>query len=847
MPALLQPFPTAMRSAARSAAFLATVWIAGCGDTPDPRALPYRLVEENSSHAPAAAVDLDGDGADEIVFRYTPSQMDPGGMTALWLRRPDGRTINQINFDGLVLPPSFLDMDDDGRPEIVAPVLRGDSLFVTASTGSGTKLFSFLLTTGVPRVETDGVLPWDPQVHEMLLTDVDGDGVRDLVTVVLTGYARHPRGVFAHRVPTGELIGSAVVGAQFRETVIDDIDGDGDLEILAITRATENGARAGGLDDSHAYLLEFELSPRPRVSRWREISRHESGRLALADFDADGVRDLLVFRAGHVGIGALPMSARMQLLDPVTWEVRRERVLSEPLADPEIIDVDRDGHPEIAALRGAGEIWIFDGDFDVLRKRRLWSSAVFLNVVEDLDGDGVEELVATMDHEGAVILDGRLRTLAFHPLVAVTAERVRTAVGVRPLLLLADLAEAVVLRSDANPFVPVYRYGPAAAGILLTVLMSGFAYTYLRDRRELRLLRAIEAVRPGRTTSACLVLDPAGRVRWHNDVVRGWSNGAAAAGAGVELDHAGPELTAFCAERLADPAAAPAEKTLTLTLPEGPTRVRAAAEPLLVPSSRRPHWFVHLTRDAPGIDPEQGRTWGIMAQRVAHDLRNPLTSILLTVQRMEMEYRENAPGLAPRLDAYSMRIQQRIEHLRRMTTNFMKFVDAEAPNRVVVDLAVLLRDVVGTMGCTMPPDVSLRLTLSDPLPAVLADADQIRSVLENLVANAVNALPAGGRIRIMAEAVSVGVRVGVADTGVGIAAEHLPHLFAAGFTTRPDGSGLGLAMVRKIIRDHGGVVEVETRSGVGTTFTFTLPAAARPADRTLHKADIVERPGTPAG
>jgi signal transduction histidine kinase len=127
--------------------------------------------------------------------------------------------------------------------------------------------------------------------------------------------------------------------------------------------------------------------------------------------------------------------------------------------------------------------------------------------------------------------------------------------------------------------------------------------------------------------------------------------------------------------------------------------------------------------------------------------------------------------------------------------------------------------------------VTLEADLAPALAPMLADASQLQQVLINLVVNAVEATPAGGRVTVRAtpqvRAGITGVTLAVVDTGSGIAPEHLPRLFEPFFTTRPrgQGTGLGLAISREIVRAHRGEIDVETSLGEGTTMTAWIPAA----------------------
>ena len=125
--------------------------------------------------------------------------------------------------------------------------------------------------------------------------------------------------------------------------------------------------------------------------------------------------------------------------------------------------------------------------------------------------------------------------------------------------------------------------------------------------------------------------------------------------------------------------------------------------------------------------------------------------------------------------------------------------------------------------------IALEVAIPPDLPLLLIDADQISQALVNLVENALKFTPPQGRVSIAARALPEGVEVQVKDTGVGVAAQHLPHLFERFYkvdrSRRDGGTGLGLAIVQQSIAAHGGHIAVTSREGAGCVFTFTLPRA----------------------
>jgi signal transduction histidine kinase len=149
-----------------------------------------------------------------------------------------------------------------------------------------------------------------------------------------------------------------------------------------------------------------------------------------------------------------------------------------------------------------------------------------------------------------------------------------------------------------------------------------------------------------------------------------------------------------------------------------------------------------------------------------------------------------------------------------------------------VELAPLVERVVGEVEASRPGrTIQVRSEIPEDLPPVAADRERVHQVLFNLLDNAVRFTPAGGEVTVAAQRENGSVHISVADTGVGIAPEHLPRLFERFYRVDParsredGGTGIGLAIARSVVEAHGGHIRAESQLGRGSTFTFDLPAA----------------------
>jgi two-component system, NtrC family, sensor kinase len=249
------------------------------------------------------------------------------------------------------------------------------------------------------------------------------------------------------------------------------------------------------------------------------------------------------------------------------------------------------------------------------------------------------------------------------------------------------------------------------------------------------------------------------------------------------------------------------------------------------------------------IRSERLATVGRMAAQITHEIRNPLASLGLYVELLGDELPPDVDGEARRLVTS---IGKELDRLSEITETYLRFVRLPRPKLEVEDLGAIATAVLEFARAELSlAGISLELSVAAGLPEVAADENQIRQALLNLVRNAKEAMPGGGKLRVEVAAAAGQVRLGIGDTGSGIAAEHLGKIFDPFFSTKEKGTGLGLALVQQIAAEHGGRVEVAS-SPAGTTFTILLPAlspearAALPRPERPTASEAVARPESTA-
>ncbi|MCX8017788.1 MAG: ATP-binding protein, partial [Rhodocyclaceae bacterium] len=224
---------------------------------------------------------------------------------------------------------------------------------------------------------------------------------------------------------------------------------------------------------------------------------------------------------------------------------------------------------------------------------------------------------------------------------------------------------------------------------------------------------------------------------------------------------------------------------------------------------------------------QRAAVWGEVARRLAHEIKNPLTPIQLSAERLQMKLadRLDAEGAAMLARATKTIVDQ-VEAMKAMVNDFRDYARLPPPQPVALDLNALVREVLELYAEGVVP---ISADLDPALPRVEADPDQIRQVLHNLIKNAGEAMgDKDGSARVTVTTRQDGERAEliVADNGSGFPPEILARAFEPYVTTKPKGTGLGLAIVKKIVDDHGGLIRLANRpaaAGGGAEVRVQLP------------------------
>ncbi|RMD96372.1 MAG: hypothetical protein D6814_11510 [Calditrichaeota bacterium] len=593
-----------------------------------------------------------------------------------------------------------------------------------------------------------------------------------------------------------------------------------------------NGNVANGTSDENGYLIL--LGPDGEVLSQEKLTGAFGGINArVADLDHDGHQEILLMLTNALE----PPRFRLEMRDAKSLKLLRSFALT-GAAGFEIAQLNHEPEMEIVVDVTNGPLMILNAKFEVLQRKQNYGLMNRIDVVRDFTGDGLDDIVLYANDRD-YLLDAQLNIkLEFENKVVVKPLHSKFQLyhdgSALPLVPVFDGQQTKLVTLERNRYYWLQIYGPPLGMLLSIGLFVGLIAFAMSHRRKARFYQYALEIESGLFNTPILILDPRMRLIFTNSYGADFFNIAP-----------GQKKVAVAKLSLQDKRVSdflqmlgtcdPVQQKLEVISDETPQEgFRIFAEPFGSVEERRPYWLVLVQDLTPETELQRAKTWAATAQRIAHDLKNPLSSMLLSVQRLQSEYRKHDPVAAKRYDPFVSRIINRIESLRRTSRNFMKFLSLEKLNLQPTQLKDLIDCFLKSGLVEFPPDIHLVTKFADDLPMIHVDQEQMQTLLENLITNAIDAMPDGGTLTIsvflendlhLSHQKGPGdyVVVEVMDTGKGIPESVRDHLFKPYATGSPKGTGLGLTIVKKIVEDHDGFIEVNSEVETGTTFCIYLP------------------------
>jgi signal transduction histidine kinase len=221
-----------------------------------------------------------------------------------------------------------------------------------------------------------------------------------------------------------------------------------------------------------------------------------------------------------------------------------------------------------------------------------------------------------------------------------------------------------------------------------------------------------------------------------------------------------------------------------------------------------------------------------LAGGLAHEIRNPLSTIRLNIELLSEDLEQVDSPQSRRAQQRIKVVQSECRRLESLLDDFLRFTRADNPELLAGNVNNEIRDIIEFFRLKAEESgIEVIAYLASDLPSVLLDRGLFHQAMINLLLNAIQAMPNGGQLMISTRSGGNEIVIDLIDTGVGMDAKVLANLYAAFYSTKKGGSGLGLATTQRIIKAHGGTISVQSEPNFGTKFTIMIPSLPRLAEK----------------
>ncbi len=812
--------------------FLVLLSLLGCDDN---QILPYKITRERTLASGVTLKsfidDLDNNAASELITVERTYKKEVSSLIKI-SDLETGYHYYSEPIWGEILDVKAFDVDGDRYKEIVYTYRKVDSLYlkIYQPFQEGQVLLQQKILVGKRRFPNR---PWQGRFEVQHLVDLNHDGFKDLVMVICGGYDRYPRGVLVYDLQNRRELWHYWVGPIINKVHVYDLNGDGRYEIYLDNWSPANRAEANQTDDFHSYLIV--LSETGKLLFQKELGGKNSATLIYFPRFTPGKAAELVTLTKTSNFD---LSTGNRL---IKWHYQNFPYLFPKVENTRLIFGEAIAIlkyqllPHFFVSNGEGQLCVLDSTLKLVSvfsypEKLLWYYGQF-----DLNGDGIEETVCGTQEHHTLILNTDFKMIA-------RGEELRHVF--------------LVKRGRTKP--PAHAFFYANGNIELVKLQRLTIFDYLKGKRYLRVsllvlgfiiaLGALKLAYGGdwnwyreqlkflaESFTATISLDRKGRISWMN------SRAEELFGRKFE------EVKGKPIEELLQGRFAPLREQLRKQLSSRQNarwQVRLSTEEaehvfeiqvqFILSTLRRREGILVLFNDiTPLIHSRKTVSWLMVAQKMAHEIKNPLTSIRLSLQRLKYEY-ENNPELQKKIAEFVEGGLEEVNRLRRVLDDFMRFSRIQSPRMNLINLKEIIEEVVQRYRLHLPETINLKTEISDPNLTVFADESQMVTLFTNLIDNAIQATQEPGEILIklfeaeriqddLIHPLKKEIVLEVSDTGRGMDADTRNRLFDPFFTTREGGSGLGMNIVKRIVEEHQGTIEVFSRPGLGTRITISFP------------------------
>ncbi|MHA1279240.1 MAG: ATP-binding protein [Candidatus Helarchaeota archaeon] len=752
-------------------------------------------------------VDIDNDGVDELLICFS---------NIAHLRDQQGEIISQINFPhSQFFAVGAYDLNRIPFNELVFCIHYGDTVCLEiVSEEAKVHLCRFYTGKDISKAGTPGYDSW---IICAKAGDLNNNSCNELICGVSTGFDLFPRGILVYDYKNNRELWHYWFGGNIffeLRLFVGDINQDNKNEIIFGTSATSNGSNYNGIDDFHSWVVA--LSSKGKLM-WRKQIGGSGSSILIWCGDLFNVGKYVVIACEHDGLSSKQESNKLLILDACTGEIQKYIATGDKFMGMCVCDYNRDNNLEILTGNSDGVLRIFDQKLNLVGQ---YAFGVPTNLcgVEDLDGDGTKEIVLTTSDSRIIILNEKLDIQCDYK-ADIAIERVYLLKNKRKFNFLLEgclkenwARNYKVYEIKYGAFIPGRSFTPfVIAGLIF--IFSGLIYiTWAKSAYQRRIRRLTDEV-----PFAVIILDRNNRVVYTNYQARNWF--------GARQFRIADFIEKTGIKKMISEESGADEISVEYNIDSEKRFYQINYIPV-----RREKLLIIIDRTQERLSSEL-ISWAGFAQRLAHEIKNPLSTINLTLQRIQHICKAKFGREAKVLDQYTDSILEEVARLRNTTDKFMRILSIKKPEFTDNDLHGIIETVLQKYEKNLPRGVKVKRYFAEDISSIKCDQTQLSAAFSNLVENALEAIGSKGVLtirtavveKIIDKTVKKYAEIKFEDTGRGMSEQELANLFKPFESNKPGGTGLGLVITRSIIEQHQGQIKIESKEGIGTVVTILLP------------------------
>ena len=659
-----------------------------------------------------------------------------------------------------------------------------------------------------------------------------------LIFVLNSGFDCAERGIMAVEPTSGEIVWKFLMGPQVHNLNFADVNNDGEDDVVIGTYAPDNGAIHNGTRDDASYI--FVINNQGKLMWRKRIGPHFTGVFpSIGDVDGDGEVEIVAYC-----YGTNPDFDKTNLLN--IYNARDGKLINSGKIGNSFApynstnrsichDLNDDGIDEIIVGNTDGTIRKLDEDLNLIDVSKPFKIPVDIVGVGDMDLNGTNEVIVMTADDRLVILDNNLKFLCQRSMPTKTRYKIvhdRNKIYILSIHKLESIYSEFGLIELQNTNYRQYFMSNRHSiliYIIFIVLITLFLYYvrnlfYGREAKEL----LISFLETSELTKNTMIMKSKGRILRMGDEWRRVFDYK-------EQINPDTNYRSVCDSTrnqkflrlFTDVIKGRYRKTQFDVESESIYRLNF----IRVPFQRI--YIITLIDLGEKHHLQQVERWVHVAQRLAHGIKNPLTTVKLNAEELQHILIETYHIDEDKIDEYFKPLNLQVDRLKKMADGFMKFVEFEKVNLQAVDLNQKIEELILFWQPDKSKNIKIHMDLEKNLPSAMMDEHQFGEALKNIFYNAVESMPDGGQLVISTQFVQIFVdkneipvltdfvEVQIRDTGAGIPAEYLERITMPYFTrNKPDGTGLGLSVVKKIMDAHHGQLIIHSEVDVGTAVSL---------------------------